>query len=222
MSNLPTLAELHYNVQEAFKNDQLNTLLNQPPHKDWLKEYPAVMGIKGEYLPIDKIDFMLTRIFQQWHPEVISYSVLFQSIAVHVRLHYKNPVTGEWSFKDGVGACPVQVDAGKNASDLGAIKSRAVQMALPIAKTNAVKDAAEELGALFGRDLNRKDTVLFSGSYGEQPITGKPQPVPVQHTQEMIHEANSKTYVPAQRPAELQPLNNTINNFSNAFNPSDL
>ena len=33
---LPSLAELHHNVEEAFKNDELNALLNQPVHSSWV------------------------------------------------------------------------------------------------------------------------------------------------------------------------------------------
>jgi hypothetical protein len=176
---LPSLAELHHDVQLAFKNDQLNLLLNQPPHKTWVKEFPAVMGIKGTYLPIDKVEFLLTRIFQDWKVEVLREGVAFQSCYVTVRLHYRNPLTGEWSFHDGIGAAPVQTNAGKSAADLGEIKSRAVQMAFPIAKSGAIKDAADHLGSLFGRDLNRKDTILFAGAYGtQQPqITAAPAPI---------------------------------------------
>jgi hypothetical protein len=135
MTQLPTLADLHHDVQAAFKNDQLNLLLNQPPHKSWMKKHPMT---KGDYLPIDKVEFMLTRIFQQWRVEVISYAQLFQSVSVHIRLHYLNPVTGVWQYHDGLGACPVQTDAGKNASDLAAIKAAAVQMALPAAKVRYI------------------------------------------------------------------------------------
>ena len=35
-------------------------------------------------------------------------------------------------------------------------------MALPIAKTIAVKDAADHLGEIFGASLNRKDIIQFS------------------------------------------------------------
>ena len=168
---LPSLADLHKSPQDAFKNDQFNLLLNQPPHASWVKKFPKEMGIPGggEYLPIDKVDFLLTYIFQDWHPEVMSVQMLLNSVAVHVRLHYKNPLTGEWSFKDGVGACPVQVDQGASPVDLNKIKSRGVQIALPIAKSTAIKDAAEELGALFGRDLNRKDIIAFAGAYSAEP-----------------------------------------------------
>lgn len=112
---------------------------------------------------------MLTRIFQEWYPEVIRFEQLFQSVAVHVRLHYKNPLTGEWAYKDGVGACPVQTNAGTSAADLSAIKNNAIQLALPAAKSYAIKDAAECFGALFGKDLNRKDIIMFAGAYGEHP-----------------------------------------------------
>ncbi len=88
-----TLADLHHDVQTAFKNDQLNLLLNQPPHKSWLKQFPKEMGIKsgGEYLPVDKVDFMLKRIFGKTKIEVLQVQQLFQSIHVTVRLHYKDP-----------------------------------------------------------------------------------------------------------------------------------
>jgi hypothetical protein len=62
----------------------------------------------------------------------------------------------------------VQTDAGKSAADLGAIKASAVQMALPSAKSYAIKDAAEHFGAIFGRDLNRKDIIQFSGAHTKE------------------------------------------------------
>ena len=168
---LPKLADLHHDLQAAFKNDSLNLLLNQPPHASWIKKHPMT---KGDYLPIDKVEWLLTKIFQQWRVEVISYAALFQSVSVHVRLHYLNPVNGEWSYHDGVGACPIQTDAGKSAADLAAIKNAAVQMSLPAAKAYAIKDAAEQLGTLFGKDLNRKDTIQFAGAYSATT----PEPTP--------------------------------------------
>lgn len=169
-NKLPSLADLHKSPQDAFKNDPVNSLLNQPPHASWVKKFPEIMGIKGEYLPIDKIDFLLTYIFKKWHPEVVSYQMLLNSVSVHVRLHYIIPLTeNEWSFVDGLGACPVQVDKGASPVDLNKIKPRGVQIALPIAKSAAIKDAAEELGALFGRDLNRKDIIAFAGAYSAEP-----------------------------------------------------
>lgn len=168
MSKLPTLNELHHDTDVAFKNDQLNTLLNQQPLEKWIKQHPFAKNVR--YLPIDKVEFMLTRIFQQWKVEVINVSQLFNSISVQVRLHYLNPVNGEWSYHDGVGAVGIQTDKGAAASDLSAIKQDAVMKALPAAKSYAIKDAAEHLGTLFGRDLNRKDTMPFMGAYSENKL----------------------------------------------------
>lgn len=163
MSNLPTLADLNKDIQAAFKHDQLNTLLNQQPPQTWVKQNKFANN--SLYLPIDKVEFLLTRIFQQWRCEVIEYKQLFNSVSCHIRLHYLNPITGEWSFHDGVGAADIQVKAGSSASELQNINRNATGMALPIAKSYALKDAAHHLGKLFGKDLNRADAVEFSGAY---------------------------------------------------------
>lgn len=160
---LPSLQDLHHDVNEAYKNDELNLLLNQQPIVKWVKEHPFAKGVK--YIPIDKIEYMLTRIFQQWRVEVIDYKQMFNSVSCHIRLHYKNPITGQWEYHDGLGAVGVQVNKGEDASNLNAIKQDAVMKALPAAKSYAIKDAADHLGVLFGRDLNRKDTIAFEGAY---------------------------------------------------------
>lgn len=161
--NLPTLSELHHAPAEAFKQDQLNLLLNQPVPENWIKKHPLAANVS--YIPIEKVEFLLTRIFQQWKAEVISYSQLFNSVACHVRLHYLNPINGQWSFQDGLGAVGIQTDKGAAASDMNAIKQDAVMKALPAAESYAIKDAAEKLGEIFGKNLNRKDVAAFSGAY---------------------------------------------------------
>lgn len=169
--NLPTLSELHHAPEEAFKQDQLNLLLNQPVPSTWIKTNQFAGNT--QYIPIEKVEFLLTKIFQQWKLEVISYSQLFNSVACHVRLHYKNPLTGEWLFQDGLGAVGIQTDKGAAASDVGLIKQAAVMMALPAAESYALKDAAEKLGVLFGKNLNRKDTAAFAGAYMTETMWNK-------------------------------------------------
>lgn len=159
------LVRLAGNVNESYEKDSLNELLNQPPHASWVKKHPIT---KGDYMPIDKVEYLLTYIFQNWRVEVLREQVMFNSIAVTVRLHVQNPLNGEWTYQDGLGAMNVQTDAGKSAADLAAIKAAAVQMALPSAKSYAIKDAAEHFGAIFGRDLNRRDIVQFSGAHTKE------------------------------------------------------
>lgn len=153
---LPTIKDLTADVATAFKNDQLNILLNQEPPGGWIKEHPVT---NTKYLPIEKVEYLLIKIFQGFSVEVVNSGQLFNSVYCHVRVKVTNPIDGTFIVHDGVGACAVQTDKGQSAADLSKIKSGAVMMGLPAAKSYAIKDACEHFGKLFGRDLNRKDTV---------------------------------------------------------------
>src|SRR5688572_25570607 len=91
---LPTLAELHLDPEKAYKNDALKTILYQSPHSGWIKKNKYADD--AEYLPIDKVEFLLDRIFQEWKIEVMNVAQLFNSVQVTIRLHYLNPLTGAW------------------------------------------------------------------------------------------------------------------------------
>lgn len=161
MSKLPTIQELDIAPKEAFAYDQFKHLLNQPPRKSWIKKHPFA---KTDYIPIERVEFLLDKIFQQWRVQVLHTEQLFNSVAVTVRLHFLDPITKEWSYHDGVGAQSVQTDKGASAADMGAIKSDAIAKALPAAKSYAIRDAADHLGQLFGRDLNRKEQITYEVS----------------------------------------------------------
>lgn len=133
-------------------------MLNQPPTENWLKKHPLY---GNTYLPIDKVEFLLTLFFGTWRVEIKQVFQIANSVCVTVRLYYRNPDTGEMEWQDGGGAAPMQVNSKSNPMDSNEIKSNAVMLALPIAETNAVKDAADKIGTIFGRDLNRKDTLGY-------------------------------------------------------------
>ena len=170
---------------EAIKDSaKLKSILNTEVNKKWLKNHPTAKNVK--YLPIDKIEILLDMIFQEWRIEILNISQLAQSVCATVRVHYKNPITGEWSFHDGVGASPLQTNAGKSAADLANIKNNAVQLAAPAAKSYAIKDAVEHLGKMFGRDLNRSDTVGYKFLYGQED-----KPKAEDNSQELITQLKS-------------------------------
>ena len=164
MKPVPTIQDL-VDPDKLHKHDQLKMLLNQNPPKQWIKTNKYANN--SEYLSIEKIEYLLDKIFQEWKVEVLEYRTLFNSISVSVRLHYVNPLTGQWMFHDGVGAKELQTIAasGPLKQDFTNINKGAVEMALPIAKTAAIKDAADHLGKLFGRDLNREDTLEYKQTY---------------------------------------------------------
>ena len=166
MNSLVKYVNNEVRIEEIKNSARLKSILNSPVNTKWLKNHPTAKNVK--YLPIDKIEILLDMIFQEWRIELLSISQLAQSVCVTVRVHYKNPITSEWSFHDGVGASPLQTNAGKSAADLANIKNNAVQLAAPAAKSYAIKDAVEHLGKAFGRDVNRSDTVGYEFLYKDE------------------------------------------------------
>lgn len=175
---LPSINELYSNDLEVLdKQNDLNILLNQEPKKDWIKGHPVAKverTINGQktkipikYLPIERIEWLLTNIFIQWRWEILREGLIANSVYVAGRLHYRNPVTGEWDYMDGIGAQPLQTDSGAGATDFNKVKSNAVQIGLPAAESYAQKDAAEKLGKLFGKDLNRADEIGYNTLVGK-------------------------------------------------------
>lgn len=158
---LPVLSELYKadDIATLFKTDQFNLLMNQAPEPKWIKQNPYAGNTN--YIPIAIIETLLQRIFKEFRIEVMREGQLFNAVYVTIRLHYLSPVTGEWNFHDGVGSAQIQTKSGASAADLGSINNNAVMMALPMAKSYAIKDACDHFGKLFGRDLNRKDTMGF-------------------------------------------------------------
>jgi hypothetical protein len=143
--------------------EQLNVILSTPPPTTWVKQHPFIKGYN--YLPIDKVEYLLRRCFKKYQIEVIKTAQLFNAIEVTVRVHYLNPATNEMMYHDGVGAQELQTTKGSGNlnMDMSNVNKGAVMMALPIAKSIAIKDACDHFGDLFGANLNRKDIVQFTG-----------------------------------------------------------
>ena len=157
--SLPKIQDLYLDKVETQRNDAYITLLNQEPNKLWVKEHPFIRGYK--YLPIERIEFLLKTIFKRYRIEITGQGQSFNGVWVTVRIHYLHPLTGEWDFHDGIGASQLQTAKGTSPADLGNINNGALSMAFPMAKTIAIKDAADHFGKLFGADLNRKDLISY-------------------------------------------------------------
>lgn len=157
---LPALRDLYDgDIELKAEQNKLNIILNTPPNPDWVKDHPMAKGVK--YIPIDRIEFLLTRLFLKWWVEVKSYQVMANSCAVCIRLHYQNIENDEWSCQDGLGAAPIQTKKGAGAMDVAETLNDAIMKALPAAESYAIKDAAEKIGKIFGKDLNRKDEIGY-------------------------------------------------------------
>lgn len=161
--NLPKINDLYADTHLVQKQNSLNILLNQKPTEKWLQDHPTAKTKKGpvKYLSIQRLEWLMTSIFIDWKVEIKEWKLIGNSVGVEVRLHYQDPITSEWKWQDGIGAAPLQTDKGAGATDFNALKSNSVMLALPAAKTFAVKDAAHQLGKLFGKDINRSDEILY-------------------------------------------------------------
>lgn len=171
---LPSVEDLYADAPDlAWKNEQLNALLNAAPKAEWVKQHPTIKvkykDEKGQeqsfpyrYLPIDRIEYLLLRIFQRYRIEITAQGTAFNACWVTVRVHYFNPVIMDFDYHDGIGAMHLQTKAGASPADMVNINHGAVMMAMPHAKTLAVKDACDHLGKLFGRDLNNIEAIGFT------------------------------------------------------------
>lgn len=159
-TQLPALKDLiNSDLMLLDEVNDLNILLNQQPPEKWLKIHPFVKNLK--YLPIERVEYLLTKIFFRWKVEIKTTQLIGNSVVIAIRLHYFNPITNEWEWQDGVGASPLQTDKDSGAIEFNKLKSGAVMMAAPAAKSYAVKDAAEQIGAIFGKNLNRADKANY-------------------------------------------------------------
>jgi hypothetical protein len=184
---LPVLAELYSDTELKIAQNELNVLLNAPPAQGWLKDHPfakrEIQTDKGKvkvpikYIPIERIEWLLTRIFIRWHVEVKTVQLIANSVQVTIRLHYQDVVTKEMLWQDGIGAVALQIDANAGAIEFNKIKSSAVQMAAPSAETYAVKDAAEKIGNLFGKDINRATRIDYTNLIDSIPKEAKEEKI---------------------------------------------
>jgi hypothetical protein len=158
--SLPTLQEIYNEDIKIVEQSKLNLILNAEPRQEWVKTHPFVKNLK--YLPIERIEYLLTMIFSKWSVEVKSTQLIANSIVVTVRLYVQNPITGEMDYQDGIGAMPIQVQKGQGATNFEKMNSSAIQIGAPAAESYAIKDAAEKFGRIFGKDLNRKDFIVYT------------------------------------------------------------
>jgi hypothetical protein len=165
---LPTLKSL-YDGDLELKGTQnkINIILNSPPNEKWVKDHPFAKGVK--YIPIERIEYLLTRLFIKWKVEVRTIQTIANSVVVTIRLHYQNIEDQAWSWQDGIGAAPIQTEAKAGAMEWDKVRSDAVMKSAPAAESYAVKDAAEKIGKIFGKDLNRKDAVMYDSLAGTIP-----------------------------------------------------
>jgi hypothetical protein len=162
--------------RESLEN--FTKLLNKAPLKEKIQKHQGY-----EYLPISSVEKELDKMyFGLVQYECISYSQVFNEIACHARIKVFHPVINQWINYDGLGSAVIQQDANTKVIDFHQFKKpNAMQLTLPKAYAEALKNAAKKIGKRFGSDINRK----FEDEY-EPILSGKVKKTPEQVLEERI------------------------------------
>lgn len=151
------IAELNRN--SALEN--LQKFLNEPADEKQVKKLNGV-----NYLPIGYVESKLDSIYSGlWSIENIHTTIMLNSILVELELKVYNFIIGQWITRAGVGAVPVQLQKDKKVITPEDIQTFAIQKGAPAAKAFALKNAAQSLGVIFGRNINR------TGDYEYLPLS---------------------------------------------------
>jgi len=145
------------------KQRNFGALLDMSPHAEWVEIHPSIKT--HAYMPISRVEGLMRLFFGiSWEVEVLQVQQLFNAVQVSVRVHYTCPITGRERKHDGVGAKELQTASGSGVlkMDFSNVNKSAVEMAVGIAKSTAIKDACDMIGRIFGSDINRKNTLSQS------------------------------------------------------------
>lgn len=154
------LRDIYSEAPEIANKEVFKSILNKAPVKNWIKENPFAGNSK--YIPIGTIETLLDKFFLDKRIEILREGVSFNGVYVVVRVHVQSYLDLQWTYQDGIGAAQLQTKKNSSPAELQNINNNALQMAYPMAKSYAIKDACEHFGKFFGRDINRKDIPEFA------------------------------------------------------------
>jgi hypothetical protein len=130
---------------------------------------------KATYIPIDVVETQLDEyFFGLWKTENFRWTNCANEIVGSIDLIVFHPTAQVWISRTGAASIQVMVDAvpeaiknnrqekNKWALDLANKKAGALDMGFPKLKTECIKNAAQSIGNVFGRNLNRTHKDVFT------------------------------------------------------------
>ena len=112
---------------------------------------------KFDYLPITAVERLLDGLFAGWNAEILREGHVINGFYIVVRLTANIPNSDKQLVSDGIGFAEFQTTKGAALTDFTKLMQSAGVLAIPKAKTEAIKNAAKSFGNLFGRNLLRND-----------------------------------------------------------------
>jgi len=131
---------------------------------------------KAKTLPISFVEMTLDELFLgQWGTENFTSKVIANEVCGEIELWVIHPITGTKIIRSGAAGIIIQVDKAPDgmsnqernewALNPSNKKSNALDLGYPKLKAECTKNAAQSLGKIFGRDLNRKKADVFQAAY---------------------------------------------------------
>ena len=144
---------------------KFQTRLNAPPNEQGVESTP---DNKAKTVVISHIEMTLDEMFfGQWKTENFKWAAIANEVQGSIELVCIHPVTGFELRRTGAASIVIMVDRvpeGVTGSERNQWalnpsnkKANALDMAFPKLKAECLKNAAQSLGKIFGRDLNRKN-----------------------------------------------------------------
>lgn len=157
------------NKNELIQLQNFTQRLNREPDSNELGSTPDG---KAKTLPISFIEMTLDELFfGQWSTENFKWSAITNEVQGSIDLVVTHPITGQQIRRTGAASIIITVDKApegltgpdrnKWAMNPENKKSNALDLGFPKLKAECLKNAAQSLGKIFGRDLNRKEKDTF-------------------------------------------------------------
>jgi hypothetical protein len=137
------------------------------------REFDKTPDGKAQTLPISFVEMTLDELFLgQWELSDVETKQIFNEVVGTGILTVWHPVTQRPLKRAGFGAVVITQDKDAAVSDFNMTKKKnALDLSFPKLKAEITKNAAQTLGKILGRDINRKSKDVFKPAL--KPLTDK-------------------------------------------------
>lgn len=137
--------------------EQFKIVLSSNPDQKWMKSRALGGGKTAEYEPIQIKEALADRIFRSWEVSEEKYMNVLNEIVCTVKISALPDYPGaDYMAFTGSASKPVQCDKGAVPHEFPkGKKANALEYCLPAVRSEAIGNALETLGNIFGRNVAR-------------------------------------------------------------------
>lgn len=165
------------------KRIELQDFLRRLNSEPEVSELDRTADGKAKTLPISFVEMTLDELYLGvWGTSQFTTKLISNEVVGELELWVKHPITGDVVTRTGAAGIIIQMDKAPEdltgqernnwALDPSNKKPNALDLGYPKLKAECVKNAAQSLGKVFGRDLNRKKNDKFTPAYKELSDAG--------------------------------------------------